>query len=153
MAGSVEQSSFISFVNELDYSSTFILRKHPRNEQVTSAEELGTMSKNNLREIILGIRPIWRIYSLTIYPFFVLEQIAAFTVCIIITISTSTNRFACLAVRFLWVSNVGFYFTFETYGVDWWRFEWRMPTLEHTFSHKIPDHLATKKCVELHQLC
>ena len=101
MAGSVEQSSFISFVNELDYSSTFILRKHPRNEQVTSAEELGTMSKNNLREIILGIRPIWRIYSLTIYPFFVLEQIAAFTVCIIITISTSTNRFACLAVRFL----------------------------------------------------
>ena len=43
--GNVEQSPFMSFDNELDYSSTSIPRKDPRNEQVTSAEELGTMSK------------------------------------------------------------------------------------------------------------
>ena len=66
MAGNVEQSPFISFVNKFDYSSTSIPRKHPRNEQVTSAEELGTMSKNNLRGITVGIRhTIWRIHSLT----------------------------------------------------------------------------------------
>ena len=58
MAENVEQSSFINFVNELDYSSSSIPRKHPYNEQETSAEELGTMSKNNLRGITLGIRPI-----------------------------------------------------------------------------------------------
>ena len=33
---------------------------------VTSSEELGTMSKNNLRGITLGIRPIPRIHSLTL---------------------------------------------------------------------------------------
>ena len=32
--------------------------KSPRNLRVTSAEELGTMSKNNLREITVGIRPV-----------------------------------------------------------------------------------------------
>ena len=51
MAGNVERSP--------------IPRKHLlRKERVISAEELGTMSKNNLREITLGIRPIWRINSL-----------------------------------------------------------------------------------------
>ena len=65
MAGNVEQSPYISFVNELDYSSTPIPRKHLGNEQVTSAKELGTMSKNNLRGSTLGIRSIWRIHSLT----------------------------------------------------------------------------------------
>ena len=65
ISGKVEQSLFISFVNELDYSSTSILRKHPRNARLTSAKELGTMSKNSLRGITLGIRPIWRIHSLT----------------------------------------------------------------------------------------
>ena len=66
MAEKVEQSPVINVVNELDYSSTST-RKHPRNERVTSAEELGTMSKNNLRGFTLGIRPIctWRIHSLT----------------------------------------------------------------------------------------
>ena len=48
MAGNVEQSSFISFVNILDCSSMSIPRKQPRNKQVTSMEELGTMSKTNL---------------------------------------------------------------------------------------------------------
>ena len=38
--------------------------KNPRNARVTSAEELGTMSKNNLKRIFLGIRPIWRIHYL-----------------------------------------------------------------------------------------
>ena len=61
MAINVEQNPFISFVNQHDYSSTSIPRKHPRNERVTSAEELGTMSKNNLRLI-----SIWRIHSLTL---------------------------------------------------------------------------------------
>ena len=65
MAGNVEQSPFISFVNKLDSSSTSIPRKYPRNARVTSAEELGTMSKNNLREITLGIRHVWWIHSLT----------------------------------------------------------------------------------------
>ena len=56
MAGNIEQSHFISFVNELDYSSTFIPWKHPRNERVISMEELGNMSKNTSRGIILGIK-------------------------------------------------------------------------------------------------
>ena len=33
---------------------------------VISAEELGTMFKNNLRRITLDVRPIWGIYSLTL---------------------------------------------------------------------------------------
>ena len=53
MAGNEEQIPFINFVNELNYSSTSIPRKHPRKERVTSAEELGSMSKNNLRGITL----------------------------------------------------------------------------------------------------
>ena len=65
MARNVEESPFISFVNDLDYFSTSTARKHPRNERVTSAEELGTTSENNLREITLGIRSILRIKSLT----------------------------------------------------------------------------------------
>mgnify|MGYP001794475061 CR=1 FL=1 len=63
--GNVDRNPFISFVNELDYSSTFIPQKHPRKERVTSAEELGTMSKNNLRGITLEIRFIWKIHFLT----------------------------------------------------------------------------------------
>ena len=38
----------------------------PRIARVTSSEELDTMSKNNSRGIILGIRPIPRIHSLTL---------------------------------------------------------------------------------------
>ena len=41
-------------------------RNHPRNARVISAEELGTMSKNNLRGITLGIGPILVIHSLTL---------------------------------------------------------------------------------------
>ena len=37
---------------------TDVPRKHPRNARVTSAEELGTMSKNNLRGITLARGPI-----------------------------------------------------------------------------------------------
>ena len=40
-------------------------RNHKRNERVISAEELGTMSKNNLRGITLDVRPILGIHSLT----------------------------------------------------------------------------------------
>ena len=69
MEGNIKQSPFISFDNELDYSSTFIPQKHPINEQITSEEELGpvpdTMSKNNLRGITSVIRPKWKIHSLT----------------------------------------------------------------------------------------
>ena len=65
MAGNIEQRPFINFVNEFDYSSTSIPQKHPRNERVTSSEELGTISKNNLGGISLGVRPEWRIQSLT----------------------------------------------------------------------------------------
>ena len=39
-------------------SLTSIPRKHLHNERVTIAAELGIMSKNNLRGITLGIRPI-----------------------------------------------------------------------------------------------
>ena len=38
----------------------------PRIARVTSSEEMGTMSKNNLRGIPLGKRPIWGIHSLTL---------------------------------------------------------------------------------------
>ena len=41
-------------------------RKHSRNARVISAEELGTMSKNNLRGITLDIGPILEIHSLTL---------------------------------------------------------------------------------------
>ena len=68
LRGNGEQSPFMSFFNEFDYSSTSILGKHPRNERVISAEELVTMSKNNLRGITPGIRPIWTIYFLTLHP-------------------------------------------------------------------------------------
>ena len=64
MAGIEDQTTFISFVNKLDYSSTFGLRtEHPRNERVTaSAEELGTMSKNNLKVITLLTRRSRSVY-------------------------------------------------------------------------------------------
>ena len=62
MTGNVEQSYSISFVNELDYSSTSISRKHPHNARVTSAEEF----KNNLRGITLGIRPMWMLVKINI---------------------------------------------------------------------------------------
>ena len=38
----------------------------PRIARVISSEELGTMSKNNLRRITLGRGPIWGIHSLTL---------------------------------------------------------------------------------------
>ena len=38
----------------------------PRIARVTSSEELGTMSRNNLSGATLGIRPISEIYSLTL---------------------------------------------------------------------------------------
>ena len=38
-------------------------RKYPRNAPVISAEELGTMSKNNFRGITLDRRPLWGIHS------------------------------------------------------------------------------------------
>ena len=41
-------------------------RKHPRNARVISAKELGTMSRNNLRQITLVRGPIWGIHSLTL---------------------------------------------------------------------------------------
>ena len=41
-------------------------RKHSRNARVISAEELGTMSKNNLRGITLNIGPILGIHSLAL---------------------------------------------------------------------------------------
>ena len=47
-----------------------VSKKHsrtPTQRALTSAGELGTMSKNNLREITFGIRPIWGINSLTSY--------------------------------------------------------------------------------------
>ena len=44
----------------------FHARKHPRNTRVISAEELGTMSKDNLRGVNLVRGPIWWIHSLTL---------------------------------------------------------------------------------------
>ena len=44
MAENVEQSLFISFVNEPDYSCATIARKHPSKERVTSPEKLAIMS-------------------------------------------------------------------------------------------------------------
>ena len=47
-----------------------VSQKHARTSTqraLTSAGELGTMSKNNLKEITFGIRPMWRINSLTSY--------------------------------------------------------------------------------------
>ena len=39
-------------------------RKHPRDARVISAEELGTMSKNNLITLVRGA--LWGIHSLTL---------------------------------------------------------------------------------------
>ena len=50
-------------------SSHLVSRKslrRPRNAQVIFAEELGTMSKNNLRRITLARGPIWGIHSLNL---------------------------------------------------------------------------------------
>ena len=41
-------------------------RKNPRNTRVTSAQELGTVSKNNFRGITLVRGPRWGIHSLTL---------------------------------------------------------------------------------------
>ena len=61
-------------------------RKHSRNARVISAEELGTMSKNNLRGITLDIGPILGIHSLTLLKraveprnIFVVYALVAFT--------------------------------------------------------------------------
>ena len=54
-----EQSPFICLtITNLTNPPRLFHKKHPRNERVTSAEELDTMSKNNLTGITLGIRPI-----------------------------------------------------------------------------------------------
>ena len=50
--------------------------KSSRNARVTSAEELGAMSKNNLREITLEIRPISEIHSHTLHPLLIISQSA-----------------------------------------------------------------------------
>ena len=63
MAGNVEQSPFISFVDELDGKEIrkSVKRTEEREESlrtiawVKSAEELDTISKNNLRGITLQI--------------------------------------------------------------------------------------------------
>ena len=52
---------FESKRNDINYPG-----KHSRNARVISAEELGTMSKNDLRGITLDIGPIMRIHSLTL---------------------------------------------------------------------------------------
>ena len=49
-------------------SSLYYLSPMLNQSGVTSAEELGTMSKNNLRGITLGIRPIWRIHCHAFHP-------------------------------------------------------------------------------------
>ena len=64
----------------LIYISCYFISGHfvkcPRNTRVTSAEELGTISKNSLRGITLGIRPgIQRIHSLTLPAFLVWQEI------------------------------------------------------------------------------
>lgn len=44
---------------EMERSITNNPREHTRDTRVTSAEELGTTSKNKLRGIALGAKPIW----------------------------------------------------------------------------------------------
>ena len=41
-------------------------RERPRNARVISAQELGTMSKNNFKNITLDRTPIYEIHSLTL---------------------------------------------------------------------------------------
>ena len=52
-----------TYIRSLLYISCHFISGHfvkrPWNARVTFAEELDTMSKNNLRAIPLGIRPIW----------------------------------------------------------------------------------------------
>ena len=65
---------FVDKMNTNHFLATFpaiafliVSMKHARTSTqraLTSAGELGTMSKNNLREITFGIRPIWGINSL-----------------------------------------------------------------------------------------
>ena len=58
--------AFPCFETKRNETNTDPPRKRSRNARVTYAEELGTMSKNNLRGITLGIRLIWGIHSLTL---------------------------------------------------------------------------------------
>ena len=57
---------FICFETKRNETKPDPQRKHPRNVRVISAEELGTMSKNNLRGITLVRGPIWGIHSFTL---------------------------------------------------------------------------------------
>ena len=58
MAGNVEQSPLYFFSTTSTIPSRLVYStKTPRNERVISTEELGTMSKNNLRGATLEIRP------------------------------------------------------------------------------------------------
>ena len=57
---------FICFETKRNQTKPDPPRKHPRNARVISAEELGTMSKNNLRGITLVRGPTWGIHSLTL---------------------------------------------------------------------------------------
>ena len=75
--GNVLVFKFADKMNTSYFYTTFpaiafliVSEKHPRtstHRALTSAGELGTMSKNNLRGITFGIRPIWGIRSLTSY--------------------------------------------------------------------------------------
>ena len=55
---------FLSFETKRNETQADPPRKQPRNARVISAEELGTMSKNNFRGITLVRGPIWGIHSL-----------------------------------------------------------------------------------------
>lgn len=69
------------------FMGIFILHENVHKTRVValSAKELvGTMSKNNLRGIILGIRPMWRINSLILHPVLVYAVIVV------------SNEFSCI---------------------------------------------------------
>ena len=76
--GNVFVFTFANKMNTSYFHTTFLATaflivspRHARTSTqraLTSAGEVGTMSKNNLRGISFGIRPIWGIKSLTSYP-------------------------------------------------------------------------------------
>ena len=79
-------------------------QKRPRKERVTIAEELGTMSKNNLRRIILGIRPVWRFHSLTLHPLLIICNMMY----VILNVYMQLSRYEVL---YMWYAvRCGFYY-------------------------------------------
>ena len=78
------------------------LREHPRIARVASSEELGTMSKNNLRGITLVRGPLWGIHSLTLIISCFRSKI--YLVLAYLLVQFFLNYFACFGLEMMEVT-------------------------------------------------